>query len=116
MHGRTRKSVSGLALTEYVILGALTCLVFGMTVPVVNEHLAAEARARALSDLRRLSSDMMAYRRDTGKWPRTARFAFSDGTAAGAEEVAFGFAHRAATSPASSPSTRAGCSGGTART
>lgn len=83
-------STSGVALIELVILASLLLLVAGLTVPAVNDRVEAEARARALGDLRHLAADVLNYQRDTGRWPEDARFAFTDGPPAPGERAGFG--------------------------
>lgn len=90
MRSRRYKYVRGVALTELVIWSILLLLATGLAVPAVNERIAAEARARALGDLRHIAADVLNYQRDTGLWPEGARFAFTDGLPAMGEDAAFG--------------------------
>ena len=92
MHGPGKGRTGSIAPTELVILVAMAALLTGMGYPMVRDHLAAEARAQALSDLRRLSADLFSYRRDTGAWPTGSKFAHTDGEHAFGEAGMFGSA------------------------
>jgi hypothetical protein len=73
------------------VVGATTVLIAaGTAYPIYEQIEAANRRARAWRDLRRLSGDMLRYKRDTGRWPKRREFAYSDGEAALAEGSAFG--------------------------
>lgn len=86
----SRHRGTGIALVEFVILASLLSLAAGIVIPMVNDRVAAAARAQALGDLRHIAADLLNYRRDTGIWPVGGRFAFTDGESAVNEDICFG--------------------------
>ncbi len=90
MRTRFHDRRSGIATADMIIAAAAILLVLGTAVPAINDHVVASAKARALGDLRQLAADVSNYRRDTGIWPGTGNFAFTDGAPAEAEEDRIG--------------------------
>jgi len=79
--------IRAFTVTGLVIFAALFALVVSVAVPVINERARATETAQALGDLRKLASDLLNYRNDTGVWPANYTLAFTDGDRAVSEDA-----------------------------
>ena len=81
------KALWGFTLIEMVIVVAIVALLAGILVPVAFNQVDDAEKARAMADVRQLSSAMMLFRQDCGKWPITSRLLYSDGNKAKNENL-----------------------------
>lgn len=76
----------GFTLIEMVIVVAIVALLAGILVPVAFNQVDDAEKARAMADIRQISSSLMLFRNDTGVWPiHNTRLLYSDGNAAVSE-------------------------------
>jgi type II secretory pathway pseudopilin PulG len=88
---KTRKyRTLGALATQAAVLGCISLFAGSIVVPSILSNAASEERAQVTGDLRRLTSDVMNYFTDTGLWPKTGSFGFTDGNAAAGEDGCFG--------------------------
>lgn len=76
------EGIRGFTLIEMVIVVAIVALLAGILVPVAFNQVDDAEQARAMADVRQISSALLLYRSDTGKWPANARMLYSDGNGA----------------------------------
>jgi len=70
-----------------VIVVAIVALLAGILVPIAFNQVDDAEVARAMADVRQISSAMMLFRSDTGEWPsQTKKMLYSDGDAATNED------------------------------
>jgi hypothetical protein len=77
-------------MSQLVTWIGITIFLSAIAVPAFIASDEAEHKAQVSGDLRRLSANLTRYFNDTGVWPRTGSFAYSDGAPARDEERCFG--------------------------
>ena len=80
----------GIATIELVVIAAVVLLAVGLAVPIVQNQVVATAKAQAIGDLRQMAADILNYYNDTGRWPNSAPFAFTNGAPAIGESESIG--------------------------
>ena len=76
------KGKRGFTLIEMVIVVAIIALLAGILVPVAFNQVDDAEKARAMADVRQISSAVMLFRQDTGKWPTRSKLYYTDGNKA----------------------------------
>ena len=76
------KGIFGFTLIEMVIVVAIVALLAGILVPVAFNQVDDAEKARAMADVRQISSALLLFRQDTGIWPTRSRLLYSDGNKA----------------------------------
>jgi len=73
----------GFTLIEMVIVVAIVALLAGILVPIAFNQVDDAEKARAMADIRQISSALLLFRSDTGVWPtQNTRLLYTDGNAA----------------------------------
>jgi len=84
------RGTGGTATIELAVIGVVVVLALGLAVPIIRDQAVATAKAQAIGDLRQLATDILNYYSDTGRWPNSAPFAFTNGAPAVGESHAIG--------------------------
>ena len=71
--------ILGFTLIEMVIVVAIVALLAGILVPVAFNQVDDAEKARAMADVRQISSALMLFRQDTGQWPIKSKLFYTDG-------------------------------------
>lgn len=59
----------GFTLIEVIVVAGIIAILAGILVPIIFKEIDEAKITRASADIRSLSSSIIVFRRDTGKWP-----------------------------------------------
>ena len=78
-----KEGIRGFTLIEMVIVVAIVALLAGILVPIAFNQIDDAEEARAMADVRQISSAILLFRSDAGQWPgATVNTLYSDGNSA----------------------------------
>jgi len=77
-----QKRILGFTLIEMVIVVAIVALLAGVLVPIAFNQVSDAENARAMADVRQISSALLLFRNDVGNWPSGVYLLYSDGNTA----------------------------------
>ena len=65
-------SRNGFTLIEVIVVAAIIAVLAGILVPLIFKEIDESKNARALADIRSISSALIILKKDTGSWPISA--------------------------------------------
>lgn len=63
------KNQRGFTLIEVIVVAGIIAILAGILVPMIFNQIDEAKNTRALADCKSISSSIMLFRKDTGKWP-----------------------------------------------
>ena len=63
------KNTRGFTLIEVVVVAGIIAILAGILVPMIFSQIDEAKKTRAVSDCKSISTAIMAFKKDTGKWP-----------------------------------------------
>ena len=64
-----RREDAGFTLIEVIVVAGIIAILAGILVPLILKEIDEARITRAYADIRSLSTSIVVFRKDTGKWP-----------------------------------------------